>query len=168
MSTVTRENKSLARALPNKLSELIRVSLDDEAAAFKSAQYSIEMDDWHCPGKDYRKDPPYRRDSSSEVCEVCLAGAVMAFSLKCDPQLDIHPDAFSNKTEQKLYALDAVRDGCVSDADAFMKGRRRMEAPVSFSDDEWNNFPIVDYDDDRIRWRRDMRKIAHRLEKVNL
>lgn len=80
--------------LPNKLSDVIMVALEDLVKAERSKRYKVNMDHWHAPnGK----------------CSVCFAGAVMA---KCDgvrPSEYIGPSDFSGRSERALRALNFVR-----------------------------------------------------------
>ena len=63
---------------PSKPSELIRLALRDLRSVERSKKYSVNMHAWHQP-------------LSDQVCEVCLAGAVMARSLKVPHNLGINP-----------------------------------------------------------------------------
>ena len=49
--------------------------------------------------------------NSLNVCEVCLAGSVIAVSLKNSPTMTITPESFSPNTENKLRAIDSMRGG---------------------------------------------------------
>lgn len=90
-------------ALPDKLSDLIELALNDLAEVERDPRYSVEMWDWHEKKEDY--------------CSVCLAGAVMAKTLGVPYGKTSFPDYFANeKIERALNAIDRVRIGFVGSA----------------------------------------------------
>lgn len=89
--------------LPDKMSALIRVALADLAKAERSKNYKINMSAWHNP-------------EGENKCEVCLAGSVMAFSLGVQANYWMMPSDFNRPTFRKLNAIDALREGAVSEA----------------------------------------------------
>ena len=94
------EAKPTTRELPDRLSDLILVALEDLEKVEASSRYEIRMDIWHLPCTDY--------------CGVCLAGSVMAFSLGADPAVLIQPHDFPPSINAKLCALNSVRAGDIS------------------------------------------------------
>lgn len=86
------------KKLPKKLSDLIEVALHDLEACEKSDEYTISMDQWHFP-------------SSTQTCEVCLAGSVMAQTLRTKTSRIACPEDFGGDVQQALLALDEVRHG---------------------------------------------------------
>lgn len=97
------------RTLPSKLSKLIRVALKDEDRAFKSPNYRIDMTVWHGTS--------YSRGVLRPECSVCLAGAVMAGTLKVSPSQSESPSSlFEYPISNRLRSLDSVRTGKVADA----------------------------------------------------
>jgi len=145
-------------ALPEQLSELMRIALKDEAKAFRSTHYKIDMDDWHTPLL------------GQGVCEVCLAGAVMAYELGMNPNMNASPGTFKDEgLQRKLSALDEIRQGNIDYAIAIMKNIAISEAcdllvllgvPVAMEVCEHSRY--------RLYWRRDMFKIVRVLEKAGL
>lgn len=95
------------KPLPDKLSALICIALKDLRKAERSKDYKVDMSMWHAP---------------NGVCRVCLAGAVMAFSLRMPKNVDflntLAPSSlFDNvETNNKLFALNHLRVGQVSSA----------------------------------------------------
>lgn len=104
--------------LPDTLSALVRVALKDLLAVEAQPQkYTVEMSDWMV------------KDKQTGVCEVCLGGSVLAGTLGIDvsdgnvdeyggPQYQsidlfdlVHENKISEKTHNKLHALDYVRLG---------------------------------------------------------
>lgn len=132
--------------LPDKPSELIRVALADLAKVERSKKYRVEMGTWHEP--------------VDGVCEVCLAGAVMAKTLKSYPNETLWADTdFDDDTKNKLLALDFLRQGEVVEA---------LEQ-LGFDDHEHiHDYDIVSYHTDRNEFKDDMRHLADDLEKVGL
>lgn len=83
--------------LPHKLWQLLQLALDDLKKVENDDKYSICMDLWHFP--------------IDGVCEVCLAGAVMAKTLEADTMSQFHPSQFGSKLSCKLKALNFLRIG---------------------------------------------------------
>ncbi len=84
--------------LPKKLSELLRVAVEDVIKTEKDPRFRLDMSVFFI-GKD--------RGS----CRVCMAGAVMAQRLECDPSAVITPDHFDDDTDNALRAIDHMRTG---------------------------------------------------------
>lgn len=89
--------------LPDKLSELITIALEDLAKVEASDQYTVDMGRW------------YRPNGYEGTCLVCFAGSVMAMSLEFDRETEVEFQEFSNyfdpQTSGKFLALDAARRG---------------------------------------------------------
>jgi hypothetical protein len=92
--------------LPDTPSRLIRLALADLEACEQDPQYRIVMEYWHLP--------------TQTGCCVCLAGAVLAQTLKVPPSEGVHPGmpygdfyapGLKRDTESKLLALDRFRAG---------------------------------------------------------
>lgn len=88
--------------LPEKPSELIELALHDLELAEKDGRYRIYMFGWHMP--------------HYGVCHVCFAGAVMAFSLGCDPNCGTGPRQFDAYSSKRFNFLDSARRGSVVEA----------------------------------------------------
>lgn len=93
--------------LPDKISELIRVALYDLEQCERDDRYRIEMMDWHVPDEVGVEDP---------VCEVCLAGAVMAKRLGISPHFYAGAGTIQEESH-KLTALDALGRGATVEAE---------------------------------------------------
>lgn len=94
---------------PSKPSELIRLALRDLRAVERSKKYTVDMGSWHEPNED------------TGVCHVCLAGAVMARSLKAGRDYDLTPSEMwthgvSPVWHDRLVALDDLRSGDLAGA----------------------------------------------------
>lgn len=100
--------------LPDKPSDLIRLAMLDLAKVEADPFYKVDMSDWHNGG---RRNHP--------VCHVCLAGAVMARSLKTPFEADITPAHFDGDIPDKLAALDEFRQGEI----AYGLSSMRLEKP---------------------------------------
>lgn len=86
--------------LPNKLSDLIELAIRDvQKCEAEPARFRLAMGNWHMPVED-------------GICEVCLAGAVMAQTLALP---DTHYVSFAfdgvRDFQQQLRALNDVRVG---------------------------------------------------------
>ena len=96
--------KSRLPALPRKLWKLAQVAYDDLQAVRRSPSYIVGMHRWHMPGV------------VPGTCNVCLAGAVMAKTLKAPKHLMLNPFDYPPATCRKLLALDNLRAGDVGAA----------------------------------------------------
>lgn len=81
--------------LPSKPSALIRLAIEDLIAVEQSPKYRVDMESWH------------RAGIMDDICNVCLAGAVIANSLKYSPYLSASPGVFSRRIHLKLRAIGA-------------------------------------------------------------
>lgn len=142
--------------LPDKPSKLIRLALKDEDKANRSPRYKMHMNVWH---------EVYTFDRK-ELCHVCFAGAVMAFTLGAKWKDDLEPEDFRNGNVEKLNALDAFRSGDIYEGCAEMKLIGQTRKANIFDAEEFHpNFSadIADYEEDRLDWRKSMFTIASRF-----
>lgn len=98
--------KSKAK-LPDKLSELILVALEDLQVVISDDRYTVDLDDWHSP------------DIGDEhgTCYVCFAGAVIARRLSPAQAAEvIEPNDYDEHTKYRLHALNEVRRGNIAAA----------------------------------------------------
>lgn len=140
--TTTRKPKT--PTLPDKPSELIRVALADLRKVERSEKYKVDMGNWHGPGRDGR-------------CHVCLAGSVMAKTLKYNPDDPVIPVCgYGDGTGDKLHALDNFREGLIN------HGLSNLSLPET----PWFNTRrhICRYEDNREAFFRDMNDLADELE----
>ena len=93
----TSQPVSEPQRLPDTLAGLLECALDD-ASTLDIGTYIPYSGNWHTRRRDY-------------PCEVCLAGCIMAASLKNPPTRTLIPDMFSADTEQKLDIVDSMRCG---------------------------------------------------------
>lgn len=101
--------------LPGQPSKLIDLAIKDFESVLKNSRhYEIDFSKWHYPNFDGK-------------CAVCLAGSVMAETLKADILEKLRPGDFPEE-EQALRALDFFRKGYV--ASAF----RELGLPVHVED----------------------------------
>ena len=131
--------------LPEKLSDLLQVALEDLRKAEASDQYAVNMRDWHLP---------FRR-----VCSVCLAGSVMAFSLDADITKNLAPVDFDDHTSRRLSALDSLRRGAVDDAACQLW----IESDYSHLDRD-----VPRYSNNPKQWHKDMEKLVKDLKEAGL
>lgn len=138
--------------LPNKPSKLIRIALSDLYAIEKDKRYTIEMGRWHEPTVDAEGQP---------ICAVCLAGSVMARRGHCNTTTSIHLWKIPKANRNQMCAINCFRNGEVEDGlDAL--GIEMPEKGV-------NDFEYVTpYSSSPGQFKRDMRKLATKLERVGL
>lgn len=96
-------------ALPDTPSALLTLALDDLEKAEADERYVIDMSRWH--------------EMRHGSCVVCLAGAVMAFSLKTPFGLNSGPIMHSEVDRAKLEAIDYLREG------SYVSGLRVLLGP---------------------------------------
>lgn len=149
------------KELPHKPSDLITVALADLEKAEASKKYRINMRDWHRPKDD-------------GICEVCLAGTVMAFSLESNPDSKLTPSTITNtstkessKLTRQLSALDWLRQGDISDAFSELEYSDEYNSDLyDYDNGEEFDRDIVDYSDDPTRFKKEMRLLAADLKKA--
>lgn len=135
--------------LPDKASELIRLALADLRKSEENPNHVINMMEWHAP-------------FPCERCMVCLAGAVMANTLKIPDNVSASPSngSFSTDTCKKLIALNAFRVGNIHDG---------LYAMGYFENHEIYNFPVLGYySHDADRFHEKMEEMAAYLEAKGL
>ena len=152
--------------LPDKLSELLKVALADfDQVRQMPERFMILMNLWHAPMND---------DSH---CAVCLAGAVMAMTLKMPDNEELAPSSFPPEIQRKLRALDNLRQGHVIYAlDAIGRHDLVETLPATLKyfrvhryDGEDNHQHARELEKSRYtRWRADMDRLITQLEEVNL
>lgn len=132
---------TILRRIPSKL---IYIALADLAKAEKSKKYDIDMDfDWH--------------GLLGDICIVCLAGSVMAFSLGADQTKDLTPlDMKANYWQ--LMALNSLRNGNVIEACHQLGLPQRVDL----------NTDITPYRTSPTAFRCDMEALAAKLEREGL
>ena len=106
------------KKLPDKLSDLFTVALDDLERCIADPRYEINMRDW------------ISLNTSTKKCEVCMAGAVMAKTLditmrNTDPWVEIGDENILNK----IYLTDNFRT---------LDFRRMFESRGMIN--KWNDF----------------------------
>jgi len=89
--------KTEEAVLPPPGAKLLKVALDDMALIMKKDGYIMNAAKWHMPDK--------------EGCHVCLAGAVIAGTLKVSQQTARTDNDFVFDTRTSLGWLESVRNG---------------------------------------------------------
>lgn len=138
------------KKLPRQPSKLIRLALADFDVVRKDKRYKIDMAVWHSSC----------RYGDSDRCSVCLAGAVMANSLKVDISYLRSPNDFDKNTRNAICALNRLRAGLVWDALSYL-GYRTVKSglPEIVRIPEYTN---KNYEE----WKDSLLKLADRLEKA--
>lgn len=132
--------------LPDNPSKLIRLAIHDLTLCEKSSKYRIHMGTWHSIG-------------SGGVCRVCLAGAVMAKSLKIPIEKTIGAFELDERdTKLKIIALDDLRTGDVCCVNWW------REVPINLPEDR----EIVEYSEDPKLFKEQMLQLASDFEAMEL
>lgn len=94
--------------LPDKRSELIRLAVHDAIKISHNPAYKLNMEQWH--SKEYWDDE-LGQIISDNVCNVCLAGSVMACTLKAKVNSKKSPNSYSEDLMGKLNLINNWREG---------------------------------------------------------
>ena len=146
------------KRLPNKLYKLLNIALKDIALCDNDDYYNVNMGFWH--------------DASNTIpsCNVCLAGSIMAQTLKTNKYESVVPESFNADTEKKLYALNDIRTLHLRMAYQRLVKKPKKKTLNALSDIE------IEYDIDTtrklaffpIKYMSKWKVIAKRLEKLNI
>lgn len=137
----------MTNQLPDKPSELLALALADLAKVEKSLRYEVCMEYWHLPTED-------------GVCQVSMAGALMAKTLKVDRFKEFKPSDFETDTKNNLLAIEYFRMGFLGLAlKIFGIGSRRYPGVM---------IDVAYYHTHRKRFKKDMRDIIKMLEREDL
>ena len=145
----------MVKKLPNKLSSLIRVALDDLHKVENDPKFRVDMSDWY---------------HSNSHCAVCFAGGVMAFSLgKGANGGHQYPENFGRQNEGKLVAIDQCRIGDFSSALDEMRdhGCDWITDEHIAKAERVDRF-VVGYDRSKREFKAQMRKAAIELRSLGL
>jgi len=129
--------------LPDKPSELLELGISDMQKIKRRKGYDIDMGDWHAP--------------SGGICHVCMAGAMMAGTLKADPLYYYQPSCMGENID-KLIATDSFRSGYV----------RKGLVGMGIRDQSIPDRIITEYEYDSKAFYRDMRKLIRDLKEEGL
>lgn len=152
---MTKKNTTIKKPkIANKPSQAIFQAVADLIAVERKPQYRINMSDYHSP--------------ENGKCEVCFAGAVLAQAGN-DPAVYIDPAEFDSVTQHKLYALDSFRNGQISDG---LSSFGVTKLPLLLNPDSYDGMglsvEITPYEQDKVQFKKDMKKMAMELESLGL
>jgi hypothetical protein len=165
--------------LPTKLSSLIKIALRDmRKAEAKPKEFVIEMSEWF-----HREEVECRTREGTivdahEVCVMCAAGSVMAFSLGVlkHKNIDEAQPHHYPKNERQLNAINELRVGSVGGAYSIIHD----DDPITADDEDDQYQKMADiaetlncdipeyYGDNPEPFHREMEKLQKRLEKAGL
>lgn len=141
----TEECMELIPKLAKKPSDLMRQAIHDLERAEADSRYSVSMWLWH--------------DEFNGQCAVCLAGAVIAFSLGMEPNKCASPSTYSHDyIWSRLHALDDFRTGDIR-LGLMMMGLVQLEERV-----KPERCKIALYESNPALFKADMLKLADTLE----
>ena len=137
--------------LPDKPSDCLELALKDLANAERRKNVSINMDTYHTYSE------------FENECLVCLAGSVMIGTLKGKiDDKSIDTDSFGDNNGYKLIALDEFRTG---DVQSGLKYFSHLFKKVDFIP---KDFDATSYHVDKMKFKREMRKLVRNLRKCGL
>lgn len=132
------------KKLPDEPWELIRLAVADLEKAEQDPTYLVNLETWHAPFGDQ--------------CQVCLAGAVLAFSLGVSPTEWVSTwkiEEMPPELNRKLYALNNFRLGWIKNG-YFCLERKLPDT------NHWYSMP--QYSDEPERFKSTLLSIAVALE----
>lgn len=109
MYRIIQEYRPDGATLPDKPSDLLELALNDAKRLNRSRRYQMDPGEYHQRAR-------RRKDGK---CGVCLAGEVMARTLKAPIRADCAPNSMAADERMlrgKLQAIDFARKGEVADA----------------------------------------------------
>lgn len=106
----------------------ITLALEDLEKCDQDPRYMINMSVYH------------REVGLSEVCHVCLAGAVMAQNCQADPERAVVPIHFDWKLRCMFLSLDSFRDGAVVAAAHYYYESDHITTPIQLETSLKNNW----------------------------
>ena len=143
--------------LPDRPSLLIALALDDLELARQDPNYEINMADWHVP------------NHAKGTCEVCLAGAVLAKTLRIEKSTDYISLSFTNGNGEKITALDYFRSGYMNEAiDCFVSLKGRFGKRYLKHIGKLKEMPVTQYDENPNQFVKDMDEMRLKLESLGL
>lgn len=156
--------------LPKKPSALIRLAIEDLKKAEKSKLYTIDMGRYHS-GAEYNPGT-----CSLPPCIICMAGAVIAFSLGAPPTKSLTPSDFSEEVDTALEAINHLRAGSIGYAleelgtpkTKIAKAYKAFGFPKNAEFWEAEIDTVTDYADDSRKFKKEMLAMADTLESVGL
>lgn len=138
--------EALMERLPNTPSKLIRIAIADLADVERDPKYRVKMGLWHKP--------------EGGVCTVCLAGAVMAKTLRVGPASEMIPSRLLKDEEHKLLALDSFRAGNIETG--------LIHLGFSLPDGIPSDIPVTSYHVNPEKCKTDLLGVASLLENYRL
>lgn len=137
----------MGKKLPDKPSDLIDLALADLEKAEKSDDYIIEMNVWHKPNDDGK-------------CLVCLAGAVMAFSLNFDREMKYVLANMPKNNQHKMSALNHFRYGAIRTGFNYMG--------IPFEADQPQERYITPYDESPEEFKSQIKRMVKEIRECGL
>jgi len=141
--------------LPDTLHELLDLALEDLKKISKDSRYLIDMGIYHEPSGYFTP------------CFVCLAGCVMANTLKANPFKSLHPMDFPPEISLKLTALNFLRQGEIYDAIVAFYSYKAYpnRKPLTFY---LSYLPIPAYSENKLKFFKAMRKVSKLLKEKGI
>lgn len=141
--------KEFSEASPSRILEM---ALEDlEAVEKQPKKYKVDMGDWHRP----------EVIKGRTVCNVCLAGAVIANRFHVSPAKETAPIDFPDDVNRRLLALDKFRSGQLGTG-LHDFGIKINLIPVKFR----KYIPVERYWEDAEKFKADMRNFVIALKEA--
>jgi hypothetical protein len=155
--TSTKKKSLVPPKLSDKPSKAIKQALTDLMAVEKLKKiYIIDMGTYHeFDGAD--------ADVGSR-CAVCFAGATIACAGN-DPKIEIGPDKFDIKTNNKLRGLDCFSAGAITEGLSYFGVKK---VPLLLNADNDLQVDITGYKESPKQFKKELAEIAASLEKLGL
>lgn len=110
-------NYDKSAVLPDKLWQLCELAMADMAKCEVDSGYEVLMSAWH------------ELSVRKPICYVCLAGSVMAQTLKVDKMIECDPSNFPDEICDKLLAINDLRAGNLWNAISLIYADKEVVMP---------------------------------------
>lgn len=161
-------------SLPSLPSALIRVAIADLKKAERSKDYMVNMGHYHLASKASYDGETCTAEPAT--CHICLAGAVMAFSLGVPSTVTFAPSEYADdELTDKLYALDHLRCGNLMDglsklgvSKTKISATQRVLIPKEAGKHRSSYYSVPEYEHNKTAFKKEMLALADKLESVGL
>jgi hypothetical protein len=137
--------------VPEKLSDLLELSLNDLDLVEKDPLYTVNMRYWH--------DNNNTEYASTGTCLVGLAGAWLSKSCGAEVDTFICPTMLPRRAENAMLAINACRIGQIDDAVALFYGAEECYRVPR----EYKDFDVTRYSQNPVDFKKEMRELVNFL-----
>jgi len=142
--------------LPDRVGDLIRLAVKDLTLCEANPDYTVDMGKWHY------------YDDERGVCEVCLAGSVIAQSLGFNKGTTSDPSIFVREINHKLNMLNFCRYFPPQLVDPDYAVLRKLFANYDKVHKSDEAFESAEYEEDPGQFKEDMLALANLMDRYDV